>query len=410
MPNCNFDQGTSGWQHFTQAGGAAFSVLQGGGECHAPACPAGYLVVDDHFVGGIYQQVSATPGQTYQANIVWLVFDSLINDNSIRSQVGGIGRKVGIDPFGGTDPSSSNIIWGPDSWQNDCKICDYYEVKATAQAETITVFLRIDDQWKVRGREKGLPVPGSRDQFWIDDFGLRQIDGEGVIVQSAPTDTPTPEPAPTDTPLPAPTATAEPADLEATEAEPTATPQPADTETEEIPVEPEPTETPVESKRGDLAEDEPAEADLEAASVETNNPTPTAPDDASPATELAEIPTIIAPPPTITPTSTPTPTNTPEKLLAENNLPESGPSNNAAPPPVTAPANWLTVAGTAACGGGIMLMMVALFVTGLVWLYRLGWGEPDRSQTTTPRSQTEFGNEIGPARAEDFRYNEEWRP
>ena len=209
LPNCGFDNGKSGWEPFLETGAADFDVLQGGGECHAPRCPAGYIVTQDHFIGGIYQQVPVTKGNNYYANIVWLVFDSLANDQSVNDAVGGgIGRRVGIDPFGGTNSQSENVVWSEDNWRNDCKICNVESVTVTAQADTITVFLRLDDTWRVRARERGLGVPTSKDQFWLDDLGLKQVGGE-AIPAAAPTDTPpppptdTPEPAPvTDTPVP----------------------------------------------------------------------------------------------------------------------------------------------------------------------------------------------------------------
>ena len=89
MPNCKFDNGLDGWQPFTETGTAAISYLQGGGECHAPQCPAAYIVTESYFVGGIYQQVPVVAGNTYYANINWLVFDSLVNDASINNAVGG---------------------------------------------------------------------------------------------------------------------------------------------------------------------------------------------------------------------------------------------------------------------------------------------------------------------------------
>jgi len=205
MTNCKFDNGLEGWQPFTESGGANISYLQGGGECHAPQCPAAYIVVDSHFVGGIYQQVPVAAGNTYYTNINWLVFDSLVNDASINNAVGGgIGRRLGIDPFGGTDPGSSNVIWGPDNWRSDCKTCEVEYATATAQADTITVFVRIDDTWRQRAAEKGFEVPPSKDQFWLDEVGLKQIAGDAAsAIQPAevlPTDTPTAEPTPTDTP------------------------------------------------------------------------------------------------------------------------------------------------------------------------------------------------------------------
>ncbi len=83
LANCNFDNGLDRWQTFTEEGNAHISVLQGGGECHAPLCPAVHIVTEDRFVGGLYQQVAVAAGNTYYANIVWLVFDSLTNDTAI---------------------------------------------------------------------------------------------------------------------------------------------------------------------------------------------------------------------------------------------------------------------------------------------------------------------------------------
>ncbi|MDM8528591.1 hypothetical protein QUF58_10315 [Anaerolineales bacterium HSG24] len=207
LPNCNFSAGLQGWVPYFEEGGADVTVLQGGGECHAPDCPAAYLVTNDYFVGGIYQQVLVVPGNTYQANVVWLVLDSLSNDSGIQAQVGPIGRKLGIDPTGGTDPRSPNVVWGPENERRDCKICDGQEVTATAQADMITLFVRIDDRWKVRAREKGFDLPPSKDQFWIDDVGMRQVAGDSAPLPQPDTPTPepptnTPEPAPTDTPIP----------------------------------------------------------------------------------------------------------------------------------------------------------------------------------------------------------------
>lgn len=232
LANCTFDSGLDHWQTFIETGAANFTVLQGGGECHAPLCPAAYIVTDDHFVGGLYQQVPVVKGNTYYANVVWLVFDSLTNDAAVYEASGGIGRRIGIDPYGGTDPRSPNIIWGPDVWRNDCKICNVEQVTATAQADTITVFLRIDDTWRGRVAQKGFNIPPSKDQFWIDDLGLKQIDGS-----QAPESAPADSPAPTDTPIP-PTDTPAPAPPTDTPLPPTATPV-------------SPTETPAEIARAE---------------------------------------------------------------------------------------------------------------------------------------------------------------
>jgi len=336
MPNCKFDNGLEGWQPFTESGSAGISYLQGGGECHAPQCPAAYIVVESNFVGGIFQQVPAAAGNTYYTNINWLVFDSLVNDASINDAVGGgIGRRIGIDPFGGTDPTSSDVVWSIDNWRSDCKTCQVEFVAATAQADTITVFVRIDDTWRQRAAEKGFEVPTSKDQFWLDEVGLKQIAGDAVpAVQAAevqPTDTPTDEPAPTDTPV--------------SEATPTATPESKST----------PTETPTSA----------------ASTPEETQPVSPISTPTEPAEAVA-----IAPPPTLTPTLTRTPTLTltprPTREATSTRRPTVEPSAAS-----MIPGGFLGIAGTTFCAGGLLLVIMAVAVAGLVWLYRLGWGKAD---------------------------------
>ncbi|MFN8455583.1 MAG: hypothetical protein U0401_13105 [Anaerolineae bacterium] len=49
---------------FLEEGSADFAVLKRRGRVPRPAVPAGYIVTQSHFVGGIYQQVKVTPGNT----------------------------------------------------------------------------------------------------------------------------------------------------------------------------------------------------------------------------------------------------------------------------------------------------------------------------------------------------------
>ena len=272
-------------------------------------------------------------GNNYYANIVWLVFDSLTNDASVHAATGGIGRRIGIDPFGGTDSTSPNIVWSPDNWRNDCKICNIEQVVVTAQANTITVFLRIDDTWKLRAAEKGYPVPPSDDQFWIDDIGLKQVGGDVIPAEAAPTDTPVPPP-PTDTPVPAP---------------PTDTPIPSP-----------PTDTPV------PAIDTPAA--VEEAATEISQAEPTSVEPASPLATPTATSTPLAAPPTLTPSPTPTSTQTPRTR------PTVTPTRFRRGTPTPEPSQLplvLGAVGTTACLGGGALIIVGVVVGGLVWLYRL---------------------------------------
>lgn len=90
---------------------------------------------------GIYQRVTGvTVGQTYRATgwclSIWGHGLSL----SPPYQDGSIYQKVGIDPYGGTDPSSANIVW---SW-NDPLDRRWRELVAdcVAQSTAVTVFAR----------------------------------------------------------------------------------------------------------------------------------------------------------------------------------------------------------------------------------------------------------------------------
>ncbi len=328
MPNCKFDNGLDGWQPFTESGGANISYLQGGGECHAPQCPAAHIIVENNFVGGIFQQVPVAAGNTYYTNINWFVFDSLVNDASINNAVGGgIGRRIGIDPFGGTDSTSPNVVWSTDNWRSDCKTCQVEFVSATAQADVITVFIRIDDTWRQRAAEKGFGVPLSKDQFWLDEVGLKQISGDAAPAMANPT-----EPPPTNTPEPA---------------QPTATPLP-------------PTDTPA--------------PEIEPTTEITPTQTALAPTEPlSPVSTPVEEAATIAPPPTLTPTMTRTPTPTP----TPRPVPPATPTRQPTMAPAAAsfmPGGVAGIAGTTICAGGVMVIIMAVAAAGLVWLYRLGWG------------------------------------
>ena len=58
----------------------------------------------DTFVAGIYTQVGGlTPGNAYKASIGW----------AAPNEPDSFGRQLGIDPTGGTDPNSPNVVWGP---------------------------------------------------------------------------------------------------------------------------------------------------------------------------------------------------------------------------------------------------------------------------------------------------------
>ena len=100
---------------------------------------------------GLYQQV---PGFTLGDRVKvtgWAHAWSSTRDDAFTSDTDGDGAenftfRVGIDPYGGTDPWSDAIVWGPGA-----HIYDTFEqippVEVSALAETITVFVRSSVLW-----------------------------------------------------------------------------------------------------------------------------------------------------------------------------------------------------------------------------------------------------------------------
>jgi hypothetical protein len=340
LQNCGFNNGLDGWRPFVENGDVSITTIDGGA-CHSPLCPAAFMVSNGAFVAGLYQQAPATPGTTYWANVTWLVYEPAGKmDNTV-------GRRVGIDPTGGTDPTSPAIVWSQDLWHTfqscEFKICPELQVSAVAQNSTITVFVRIEDTWKNR-RNEFPSVPDAffqmEEQFWIDDVGL-------IPTNAVPT--PTPEP-PTPTPIP-PTATPVP---------PTPTPvAPTDT-----PVPPTETLTPTVQ----LAEASSTEA---AAIAQADTPTPV--------------------PPTSTPTFTPSPAPT---SLPPTPTRTPFPTRTATPAPLFPDVMGL-VGGGAFCLGGAGLAVILVAGAFLFWLYRLGMAEElgDEESGIGESGNQESGNE-----------------
>lgn len=263
VKNCEFNDGLNQWTPFTISGNAEIKTIDGGA-CHTINHPCGYIQAGQPFLGGIYQQIPVEPGGIYDANAQLIVYHIEPADK----EDGAVSRTIGLDPTGGTDPNSPNIVWSPEVWAFDHAhqmVFPELQVKATAQGNTITLFMRVN----ATNRR------GGNTYVWFDEIGMIKV-GQGEVPTPTPlpaTDTPTPLPA-TNTPLP-PTETATP--LATDTPVPTDTPLPTETPTA--------TATPV---------------------PPTDTPTPTA--------TATPLPTDT---PTATPSPLPTATPTPVNMLAE---------------------------------------------------------------------------------------------
>jgi hypothetical protein len=93
------------------------------------------------FDAGIYQQVSGlNVGQDYAFEVGMA---SYWRGSGYPKTDGKIKKCVGIDPYGGTSPTSTNVIWDWANCDSTDKTWPYMEMAATAKAPTVTVFARI---------------------------------------------------------------------------------------------------------------------------------------------------------------------------------------------------------------------------------------------------------------------------
>ncbi|MCB0095293.1 MAG: hypothetical protein KDE46_06200 [Caldilineaceae bacterium] len=186
------------------------------------------------FEVGLYTQVGVTPGAGYRASIAW----------GAPNKPDTFGRQLGIDPTGGTDPRSPNVVWGPEHF-GPGRILNYpppdvnIDVRARAVGDVMTVFFKVNhpqsqgddlifvDAIALYPDESApaaiQPVEAAPQEAAQEAAPVAAAPAEAeVAVASIPTDTPIPPTAtPTETPSPTPTATATPT--------PTATPSPTPT-------------------------------------------------------------------------------------------------------------------------------------------------------------------------------------
>lgn len=325
--NCNFDNfqdrgnGNStpdGWLPWVTMGSPVFDIDVHGSACGAPA----QRIWSDGgtWTAGLYQQVGVTAGKGYLARVQWSA--PRCNLDVCRDQ--DMERKIGIDPFGGTDPLSPHVVWGASCWLTG-SMPDVY-VSAYAEGATITIFV-----WTHHPRSHG------QDEIFVD--GVVLIEDTGMAPRA--TQTPTPLPTPTRKP------TQKPAAVRATATDTPLPPSPTPTET----ATPVPTEVPTET---------PIPTD-----TATATPTPTPTDTPTPA------PPTNTPPPTRTPLPTVVPVARVVSGVEEGRGGGSLPAVAAA-----APANGVLLYVAAAALLGVVLSAGLL---AWLWLHsRRAAGDPEQ--------------------------------
>ncbi len=244
--NCQFDtfdyvvpygEVATGWTPFVEFAVAGQAPSFEKEDLESPLAPAQLIWSNGlAFTAGLYQQVEVIPGVAYTAHIGWAPYASY-DDRGNRNSGLFIGRKVGIDPFGGREAASPDIVWSSEIWDAEGGVFPQLRAWAVAQRPVITVFVRAHN-----------PQSHGNDKVWFDAVSLTldptqptatstavlptstavpptttavrptststSLPSTPIRTSPSPTDTPTPTQAvlsaPTDTPtlLPSPTATA----------------------------------------------------------------------------------------------------------------------------------------------------------------------------------------------------------
>ncbi|MCC7358576.1 MAG: LysM peptidoglycan-binding domain-containing protein [Anaerolineales bacterium] len=141
---------------------------------------------------GMYQQVSGiTPGQLLRFS-VFMQGWSTNADYGLSAGQGTMGMRVGIDPFGGANAFSPNVIWSPvndtyDAW-------GLYVIEAVAKGGTVTVFTRSTPQWGLQHND-----------IYVDDASLVVVGGgatSGGTTTGGATNNPAPAPTAVPTQVP----------------------------------------------------------------------------------------------------------------------------------------------------------------------------------------------------------------
>jgi hypothetical protein len=233
IPNCNFDtfygspprQVPEDWAPFVLSGDLTFMQDE---DTYWGSPSLRMWSNGGTFVAGIYTQVGGlTPGNAYQASIGW----------AAPNEPDAFGRRLGIDPTGGTDPNAPTVVWGPmhrgpGRFTNRPPPGPNIDVSAVAQSPTITVFVYVDHNYSTGDNMIFLDAAGL-----YPDASVPTAAPSPTALPPAPTAAPRPAArvAPSKTPAPTATATAT-ATLTPT---PTSTPSPTATPT----VTPTPTQT-----------------------------------------------------------------------------------------------------------------------------------------------------------------------
>ena len=121
------------------------------------------------YTGGLYQTAGSIPtGARVRFSAYAHVWSTQFDEVDLSEEDGDLLVSVGVDPTGGTDGESPSIVWSEPVEVYDSY--NEYSVEATAQSETITVFIRAS---------AGQPV--KHNTVYIDDASLTILSDTPIV-------------------------------------------------------------------------------------------------------------------------------------------------------------------------------------------------------------------------------------
>lgn len=172
-----------GWNQFTVDGSPQFRHVD-----NEQIDPNGsqQIFSTNTFDAGILQTVhNLQTGVYYGFRLGYSLAAKSFSGPNVR--VSSIGRKVGVDPFGGTDPQSPNVIWGPDLYDGNAALNrPEMQLIFAARSSNATIFLR------AIARDGS----GGENRVWLDAVCMQAQSDMPTATPPPPTATPVP-PTPT---------------------------------------------------------------------------------------------------------------------------------------------------------------------------------------------------------------------
>jgi len=172
-----YAQSTDAWQAFKISANSAraYRSIQEGW----PKTPALWLQGNAPFDGGVYQIVNVTPGKGYHFEAGWAAVS--YNGALVSPDPNAVARQIGIDPYGGTNPMASTVVWSSEHRDYSHFQLPDLQLDQYARNNKITIFLRAKNDFT-----------GGHVDVYFDHAILTENTGMGTIVIAPPTATAAP--------------------------------------------------------------------------------------------------------------------------------------------------------------------------------------------------------------------------